>query len=103
MAVVGSVFVRFGQKLLQENQIAGIVKLHKLRTVFQLRGGDSREVLHIHGVLRFVLQQRNEEFLALKIIRLLNTVDCSVGRSPAVRAEPAEGQIVHPAPEHKAS
>ena len=102
MAVAGSAFIRFRQELLQQPQIAGIVKLHQFCPVFQLCGGDSRELLHIYGVLGFVLQERNQKPLAFKVIRLLNAVDRAVGGSPAARTEPAEGQIIHPAAEHEA-
>ena len=33
------------------------MQLHKLRPIFQLRGGNARKSLHIYGMLRFVLQQ----------------------------------------------
>lgn len=101
VAVAGLAFVRLRQELLQQPRIAGVVQLHQLRPVFQLRGGDPGEPLHIHRVLRFVLQQGDEEPLACKIIRLLDAVDGAVGRGPAARAVPAEGQIVHPAAEYE--
>ena len=56
VAVAGSAFIRFRQELLQQPQIAGIVKLHQFCPVFQLCGGDSRELLHIYGVLGFVTE-----------------------------------------------
>ena len=77
------------------------MQLHQLRPVFQLRGQDSRELLHICGMLRFVLQKRNEEPLAFKIIGLLDAVDRAIRRSPAPRTELSEGQIVHPAAKYK--
>ena len=57
---------------------------------------------HIYGVLRFVLQKRNEKSLAVKIIGLLNAVDCAIGGSPTTRSEAAKGQVIHPASEYKA-
>ena len=74
VAVAGSAFICFRQELLQQPQIAGIVKLHQFCPVFQLCGGDSRELLHIYGVLGFVLQERNQKPFAFKVIRLLNAV-----------------------------
>ena len=70
--------------------------------VFRLCRGHPRKSLHIHGMLRLVLQKRNKKPLALKIIRLLNAVDRAVGRRPAAGTVPPEGQIVHPAPEYEA-
>ena len=102
MTVIRFAFIRFRQELLQQPQIAGVMELHKLCPVFQLCGGDSRELFHIYGMLRFMLQKGNEKPLAFKIIRLLNAVDRAIGRSPAACPEPAEGQIIHPAAEDKA-
>ena len=102
MTIVRFAFIRFRQKLLQQSQIAGVMQLHKFCTVFQLIRGDSRELFHIYGMLRFVLQKRNEKPLAFKIIRLLNAVYRAIGRSPAASTVPAEGQIIHPAAEYKA-
>ena len=62
----------------------------------------SRELFHIYGVLRFMLQKGNEKAFAFEIIRLRNAVDRAIGRSPAACPEPAEGQIIHPAVEDKA-
>ena len=102
MTIVRFAFIRFRQKLLQQSQIAGVMQLHKFCTVFQLIRGDSRELFHIYGMLRFVLQKRNEKPLAFKIIRLLNAVYRAIGRSPAAGTVPAKGQIIHPAAEYKA-
>ena len=85
-----------------QSQIAGVMELHKFCPVFQLRGGDPRELFHIYGMLCFVLQKGNKKPLAFKIIGLLNTVDRAIGRSPAACPEPSEGQIIHPTAEHKA-
>ena len=78
------------------------MQLHQLCPVFQRRGQDSRELLHICGMLRFVLQKRNEEPLTFKIIGLLDAVDRAVGRGPAAGPEPSEGQIIHPTAKYKA-
>ena len=78
------------------------MQLHQFCPVFQLRGGDSRKLFHIYGMLGFMLQKRNKKPLAFKIIRLLNAVDCAIGRGPAARTVPAEGQIIHPASEYEA-
>ena len=37
------------------------MELHKFCPVFQFRGGDSRELFHIYGMLCFVLQKGNEK------------------------------------------
>ena len=78
------------------------MEFHKFCPVFQLCGGDSRKLFHIYGMLRFVLQKRNEKPLAFKIIGLLNAVDRAIGRSPAACPEPSEGQIIHPTAKYKA-
>lgn len=52
--------------------------------------------------VRFVLQERNQKPLACKIIRLPDTVDRAIGRRPAAGPVSPEGEIIHPAPEHKA-
>ena len=78
------------------------MQLHQLCPIFQLRRGDLRESLHVNGVLCFVLQQRNKKPFAFKIICLLDAVDRAVGRSPAARPVPAEGQVIHPASEYEA-
>ena len=102
MTVVRFALVRFRQELLQQPRVAGEMQLHQLGPVFQLRRGDLRESFSVHGMLRLMLQERDPEPLAFQIIRLLDAVDRAVGRGPAARAVPAEGQIIHPAPEHEA-
>lgn len=79
MAVASFALIRFRYELLQQRNIAGVMELHELCAVFQLCGSDAREPFHIHGMLRLVLQKRNEEPLAFKVVCLPDAVYGAVG------------------------
>lgn len=60
MTIVYFAFIRCYQNSCSSPQITGLMKFHQFCPVFHFSGGDARKLLHIHRMLRLVLQKRHK-------------------------------------------